>query len=86
MPALTRKTKRRHADSPEEEDSDDEMVVGILAQRSARRQAAQEAEREPQQVRVAILHLFLALLITHPSPRPTTLIPVTRTIKTCHVN
>jgi hypothetical protein len=55
MPALTRRAKRRHADSLDEgEGSDDEIVVGILAQRAARRQAAREQEREPQQVRLAI--------------------------------
>jgi len=53
MPALTRKAKCRHFDSLEEEEgSDNEGVVGILAQRAARRQAAREVEREPQRQQV----------------------------------
>jgi len=53
MPALTRKAKRRHFDSLEEDEgSDNEGTVGILAQRAARRQAAREAEREAQRQQV----------------------------------
>jgi len=51
MPALTRKANRRHFDSQEEEEgSDNEGMVGILARRAARRQAARE-EPQRQQVR-----------------------------------
>jgi len=65
MPALTRKAKRRHADSLEDEEgSNDEAVVGILAQRAARRQAAREAERLAQQVRLGITSFFS--YISHP--------------------
>ena len=65
MPALTRKAKRRHFDTPEEEDgSDNEGMVGILAQRAARRQATRDAEREhqPQQVRFAISLYFSCIV------------------------
>jgi hypothetical protein len=63
MPALTRKAKRRHFASPEEEEgSDNEGMVGILAQRAARRQATREADGEhqlePQQVRFTISSYF----------------------------
>jgi hypothetical protein len=51
MPALTQKCKQRLADaSEEEEESGDERVVGILAQRVVRHQAVREAERANQQV------------------------------------
>ena len=50
MPALTQKAKRRHFDSEEEgNDSDNEGEGGILAQRAARRLAAQVAHEELQQ-------------------------------------
>jgi hypothetical protein len=45
MPALTRRGKRQLPGDPEEdEDSGNEMLVGILAQRARRRAAAQEQE------------------------------------------
>ena len=50
MPALTRKAKRRHFESEEEgNSSDNEGEGGILAQRAARRLAAQIAHDEAQQ-------------------------------------
>ena len=59
MPVLTRKSKRRLEDSEEEDESDGEPVMGILEQRAARRQAAEEAAREAQQVRLTIVSLFV---------------------------
>jgi hypothetical protein len=88
MPALTRKAKRRHFDSQEEEEgSENEAVVGILDRRAARRQAAQEAERElqRQQVRFTVSPVFLALLISEHSLL-TTRTPLTRMINPCHVD
>ena len=56
MPALTRKAKRRHFDPQEEEEgSENEAVVGILDRRAARRQAAQEAEKERQRQQVHVI-------------------------------
>lgn len=61
MPALTRRAKRRLAESLEDDEgSGDEAVVGILTQRAARRQAVREAEAaegEPpsDQVCIAII-------------------------------
>ena len=58
MPALTRKANRRHFDSEEEEEgSDNEGMVGILARRAARRQAAREEPQRPQ-VRFTTIWLF----------------------------
>jgi len=64
MPALTRKSKRRLEDSEEEDKSDGEPVMGILEQRAARRQAAEEAAREAQQVRLTIFLLFIFPIYT----------------------
>jgi len=64
MPALTRKSKRRLEDSEEEDESDGEPVMGILEQRAARRQTAEEAAREAQQVRLTIALLFVFPIYT----------------------
>ena len=58
MPPLTRKANRWHFDSEEEEEgSDNEGMVGILARRAARRQAAREEPQRPQ-VRFTTIWLF----------------------------
>ena len=63
MPALTRKAKRRHFDSLDKEDgSDNEGVVGVLAQCAARRQAARE---EPQQQQVHFMTSSCLSCIDH---------------------
>lgn len=64
MPALTRKSKRQLEDAEEEDKSDGEPVIGILEQRAARRQAAEEAAREAQQVRLTIVVLFIFPIYT----------------------
>ena len=63
MPALTRKAKRQHFDSLDEEDgSDNEGMVGILAQCAARCQAARE---EPQQQQVRFMMSSCLSCIDH---------------------
>jgi len=79
MPALTRRRKRElPRDLEEDEDGPgNEMLVGILAQRARRREAAQEREREEQQtgdqVRGVVLSCFffgLQLMILPNIPGP----------------
>ena len=59
MPVLTCKSKCQLEDADEEDKSDGKLVMGILEQRAARRQATEEAAREAQQVRLTIVLLFI---------------------------
>jgi len=66
MPALTQRAKRRLVDDLEDEgDSGDEQVVGILAQRAARQQAAREAAR--------LVCLAITIIVFHVSDQATCL-------------
>jgi hypothetical protein len=61
MPALTRRAKRRLIESLEDEEgSGDEVRVGILAQRAARRQAAREAEGPGEQRHQVCLSIYFS--------------------------
>ena len=59
MPALTRRGKRQlPRDIDKDEDGEGEMLVGILAQRARRREAAEEQEQEGERSGNRVCHMI----------------------------